>query len=403
MAVFLNKTIYFTVLSVVFLFPTYLIRFKIFGLPTTLLEVLIYILFLLWAVRYVFFSGLLNDISCDDKKYHLIIPGLFLFISGALLASVFSSNQEASFGLFKAYFFDPFLFFIVAVSLLKIKNINVVLKTYLFSAFGVSILSLFYFLGGELTHDGRLQGIFNSPNFLAMYIAPAIIIGLWQLFHNTHTERLNTWFFRFVLTFLIFILYLTASYSAFLGIILAALMFRGLTSKHFFGLVAVVLLVLVMMWPTAKFQNLFSSSPESSITQRVYIWKASISILKDNFLLGIGPGTFQDHYQIYKLKNQTDGMDWSVPYPHNTFLAFFIQNGMIGGIGFLLLLFWYVKSIFDIFKSEQKKYAVLFGAFLVYFLVHGMTDTLYWKNDLSLIFFVFLSVIFIARNDVRER
>ena len=96
-------------------------------------------------------------------------------------------------------------------------------------------------------------------------------------------------------------------------------------------------------------------------------------------------------------------MDLSVPYPHNVFFAFFIQNGLIGGIGFLLLLFWYVKSVFEIFKSEQKKYAALFGAFLVYFLVHGMADTLYWKNDLSLLFFVFLSAVFIMRNEVNKR
>ena len=124
------------------------------------------------------------------------------------------------------------------------------------------------------------------------------------------------------------------------------------------------------------------------------------NLLKDNFLLGIGPGMFQDYYQLYKLESPSDGIDWSVPYPHNTFLAFFIQNGLIGGIGFLLLLFWYVKSVFEIFKSEQKKYAVLFGAFLVYFLVHGMADTLYWKNDLSLMFFVFISALFLAKREV---
>ena len=272
-----------------------------------------------------------------------------------------------------------------------------------------AILALFYFLGNELTYDGRLQGIFNSPNFLAMYIAPAIIIGLWQLLSNTHTERSKIWFYRFISAFLIFILYLTTSYGAFLGIILAAFFIFFLqtpnllkSDSHRLGVVAVILLLFAFQWPTDKFQKLLSFSPESSITQRIYIWKASASILKDNFLLGIGPGMFQEYYQFYALKNSTNGMDLSVPYPHNIFLAFFIQNGLIGGIGFLLLLFWYVKSVFEIFKSEQKKYAVLFGAFLVYFLVHGMTDTLYWKNDLSLLFFVFLSAVFIVRNEFKK-
>ena len=410
MAVFLNKVIYPAILAIVFFLPAYLIRFKIFGLPTTLLEVLIYILFLLWLAKQAFNGDwrITQNIELN-RSNKLLFIGLSLFIGGALIASLFSSNKEASFGLLKAYFFDPFLFFIVAVYSLKIKNISAVLKTYLFSALGVSVLAFFYFLGGELTYDGRLQGIFNSPNFLAMYITPAIIIGLWQLFSNTHTERSKIWFHRFISAFLIFILYLTTSYGAFLGIILAAFFILFLQSPnlwksdfHRLGVVAVILLLFAFQWPTDKFQKLLSFSPESSITQRIYIWKASASILKDNFLLGIGPGMFQEYYQFYALKNSTNGMDLSVPYPHNIFLAFFIQNGLIGGIGFLLLLFWYVKSVFEIFKSEQKKYAVLFGAFLVYFLVHGMTDTLYWKNDLSLLFFVFLSAVFIVRNEFKK-
>ena len=252
--------------------------------------------------------------------------------------------------------------------------------------------------------------VFFTPQFFGgIFFAPAVIIGLQQLFSDTHTERSKIWFHRFISAFLIFILYLTASYGAFLGIILAAFFILFLQSHnllksdfHRLWVAAVILLLLAFQWPTHKFQNLLSFSPESSIIQRIYIWKASVSILKDNFLLGIGPGMFQEHYQLYALKKPIDGMDLSVPYPHNVFFAFFIQNGLIGGIGFLLLLFWYVKSVFEIFKSEQKKYAALFGAFLVYFLVHGIADKLYWKNDLSLLFFVFLSVVFIVRNEFKK-
>lgn len=414
MAALSDKTTYFSILAVIFLLPTYLIRFKFFGLPTTLLEVLIYILFLLWAGKLI-----LNKnwrVFTDIKPDKLLFVGLFLFTGGALLASIFSPNQEASFGLLKAYFFDALLFFIIVIFSLKTENINSVFKTYFFSALGVSILSFFYFLGGELTYDGRLQGIFNSPNFLAMYLSPAVIIGLWLLISSIHTKRPIIWLYRLILFFLIFILYLTNSYGAFLGVILAVFFMLFLLSTNLwksdfhrlgFAVIAIILLLLVLQWPTDKFQKLLSFSPESSITQRVYIWKASISILKDNFLLGIGPGMFQDYYQLYQLSRPIYGsptsVDWSVPYPHNIFFAFFIQNGMIGGIGFLILLFWYVKSVFEIFRSEQKKYAVLFGAFLVYFLVHGMADTLYWKNDLSLMFLMFVAALLVIKRDNESR
>ena len=110
MAVFLNKVIYPAILAIVFFLPAYLIRFKIFGLPTTLLEVLIYILFLLWLAKQAFNKNWRVTRNIElNRSNKLLFIGLLLFISGALIASLFSSNKEASFGLLKAYFFDPFL------------------------------------------------------------------------------------------------------------------------------------------------------------------------------------------------------------------------------------------------------------------------------------------------------
>lgn len=405
---FLDKLIYYGALSVVFLLPAYLARFKIFDIPTTLLELLIYGVFITFVLRLIFFGALCAPAEIFKDK--LLLVGLGLFFGGALIASILSVDQRVSFGLLKAYFFDPLVFLAVIIFSFDFSKIPNILKSYLFSAFGVSILSFFYFLGGELTYDGRLQGIFNSPNYLAMYVAPAIIIAGWFVFYGTHKDRLSAWFYRFALSFLIFILYLTVSYGAFLGIILAVfpmLFFQtpnlNLTKSDFVRLgvaVIVIVFLLIFQWPTEKFQKLLSFSPKSSITQRIYIWEASLDIFKNNFLVGVGPGMFQNHYQLYKLKNPPSAgiIDWSVPYPHNVFLSFFVQNGLLGGIGFLLLIYWLARTTKEIFNSEQKKYAILLGAFLVYFLVHGMFDTLFWKNDLSLMFFMFLSIAIICKN-----
>ena len=45
------------------------------------------------------------------------------------------------------------------------------------------------------------------------------------------------------------------------------------------------------------------------------------------------------------------------------------------------------------FLNQNKKIRRIIRRVFSLFLVHGMADTLYWKNDLSLMFFVFISVV----------
>jgi len=118
------------------------------------------------------------------------------------------------------------------------------------------------------------------------------------------------------------------------------------------------------------------------------IWNAAGEMLKDSPIIGIGPGTFQQVYLEYQSRFSVPYLEWAVPQPHNTFLAFYLQTGLVGFAGFILILFW-------LFKRARADDIVFL--FLVYFLVHGMIDTLYWKNDLALIFALVLGAAYAGK------
>ena len=81
--------------------PTYLIRFDIFGVPSTLLEIIIYLVFL-----YGLFSLGYSHLLKTKKTIWLLIGVLLL----AALASVFISPlKTTALGQFKAFFVDPIL------------------------------------------------------------------------------------------------------------------------------------------------------------------------------------------------------------------------------------------------------------------------------------------------------
>ena len=112
------------------------------------------------------------------------------------------------------------------------------------------------------------------------------------------------------------------------------------------------------------------------------IWSAAGEIIKDNHVFGIGPGTFQKTYLSYAEKFDEPYLEWAVPQPHNIFLAFYLQTGLIGFVGFLLILYWFFS------RKHLRMSPVIANVLMIYILIHGLVDTTYWKNDLSVMFWM---------------
>jgi O-antigen ligase len=144
-----------------------------------------------------------------------------------------------------------------------------------------------------------------------------------------------------------------------------------------------------------KIHDLTSLASRSSLSSRETIWQVSLDLIKQHPIAGIGPGNFQKEYLALQTFYPAY-LEWAVPQPHNIFLAFWLQSGMIGFFGFMLVLAFVFQTLLRSIKD--KKNALLAASLLVYFIytiLHGLVDTPYWKNDLSVIFWIctFLALI----------
>ena len=120
------------------------------------------------------------------------------------------------------------------------------------------------------------------------------------------------------------------------------------------------------------------------------IWRSAIRIISDNWIFGIGPGNFQEKYLEYQ-KYYPPYLEWAVPHPHNIFLTFWISGGGLALGGFLWLIFLYFQDILEIKKTDALRLVSL--GWMLYFLLHGMVDTTYFKNDLAVLFWMaFLAI-----------
>src|SRR3989338_3566118 len=186
-------------LAVMFLIaalPAYLIRFNIFGLPSTILEMMIWVVFIVWFIRN--FSqvknNFLENFKKDSQKIKIRYPfdwEMVLLLLISLSAVAVAGFGFSSFGIWKAYFFEPILFFIVALNVIKgEKGREKILWSLAISALVVSTLAIYQkitcaFIDNPIwAAEGarRVVSFFGYPNAVGLYLGPIVMIFLGWLF-----------------------------------------------------------------------------------------------------------------------------------------------------------------------------------------------------------------------------
>jgi len=366
---------------IVFAAPLYLIQIKSGWFSTNVLEVLIAGFFLLWLMEKKFKP------SSEFKNSQFFWPVILIMV-GAFASSVAANNPKAGLGILKSWFIVPALFAWMTADLIsKKEEIKRILFFLVSSGLAVSLISLAYLFSHKLTFDGRLSAFYLSPNHLAMYLSPAFLISLVMgLFAKKDAEKI----FLFAAAILmIAAIYFTFSYAAWLGIFIGMIVIcffspflKGGLGGIFLTLGIISLSFFLFLGNPQKFSNLINFD-RSSLQSRVMIWQSAGLMIKDHPILGIGPGNFQAEY-LDNQKYFKPYLEWAVPQPHNVFLAFWLQTGLIGLIGFIWLFIVLIKILW---RKQKEPIALALLAVLIYILIHGLLDTPIWKNDLALIFF----------------
>lgn len=413
---FCRKNLFLSLNIIIFCLPLYLVRFSIYDIPTTALEIMIYIIFFVWFLNNLKAPQWIYRKWKFEKQEKELSLGILLLFCGVLFSTIGSDNLPKSLGIFKGFFVDPFLFFLVFVQTVKVKKqVIFSLLSLIFSSLLVSFISFYFAFQGGFTFDGRLNAFYESPNYLAMYISPSFLFvvyffifkrGLFSKIIGTSHIRflskilLNRIFqYLIILTFLSVII-LTKSFGAVFGIFFAFILFlltvgSSLDRKNIFKHKKYLALAIIFsslffgFLALQKYEQIANSEGRSSWHSRIMIWRSSFEMLRDEPFFGIGPGTFQDRY-LELQPRFTPYLEWAVTQPHNSFLSFYLQTGLIGFGGFMVILWWFWKY------GRRKDLALLF---LFYFLFHSLVDTLYWKNDLAMIFWIMLGVVLVLSRE----
>lgn len=426
-----RKIIYYLPL----IFPIYLVKLEVFGVPTNVLEIAVLMLFfgylLMWGKH--FFELWKRGVSMigyflRQNRNFLLLSTIYLVLSVVAVLIVPSEtllidgvtvyqSKRLAFGILKGWVIIPYLWFLMLwFGNDKREDLFTMLYAYIFSALPLVIWSFFQYVTGDfITLDGRASGPFVNANYLAMYLVPAVT-ALWIMIVRGIVLGFRPQ--RFVVGMILAALYsvallMTQSYAAMLAVMVALLVFilftfaihrhyqktfeLGILKKiaYFLMVFAVLALVsaVVLFANTEKWKMFTEFSERSSSSVRLQVYQIAGDFIGQSPLLGIGFGQFEPKYNLEApdLLGHAP-YEWVMLHPHNTFLAVWLNLGFVGLLLFLTVL---LSAFYKMMHSEdyQESFFRLIGAMLLLaMLLHGMVDTYLFKNDLAMLFWLVLAL-----------
>jgi O-antigen ligase len=370
--------------------PLYVVRWHYGPLPTTLLETLIIITVLSYGV------ARWRDGMRRPAPTPYDIPILLLLAAGA--TAVFTAtDHRGALGLYRAYFIEPIAIYYIATDLLGGReNIQRFLIAFAAGSSVFAVLNLIVFVQALAAHNVHVgaapTAFYGDANYVAMYMEPpfAMAAGLLMLGESAGWK----WFggaWLLITGAALAVMFSKGSYLAVAALFVVALIAVPRWRIALSG--AAVAAIVVATQVPLEMQRLATLG--SSIGGREQIFGATATILRGHPIFGIGLGGYS-----YQFRGSTPEI-----YPHDIWLTFWVELGILGVVAFALIVFGLLWRGWRAWPSALGLYRpVLWGVLgaLVLWTVHGLVDSPYWKNDMSIEFWLLAAVQLVVLRAIKH-
>lgn len=374
--------------------PLYVVRFSVGSLPMNVLEVLIVVLLFVTAFR----AACSSLVRRQYAKKIACIPTVVwvttaLLIVAATIAIFISPHTSAALGIWKAYFIEAALFGLCAwLHLEREENLYELAVAFSISACAVSAYAVVQKITGvgitnpfwRALETRRVTSVFGYPNAVGLYfeiMVPFLVAAAWQ----AKKIYARTWFILCTMLALCAIFFAQSSGAiAALAVAGGATLIRFKKTRWLSVILGVVTMLLIFVSPIRKpFADEFLLQGFSG-QLRAQMWRETMQMLRVRPLFGAGLAAYQTAVAPFHINKRVE----IYLYPHNLVLTLWSEVGLLGLAAFATIFFtswrlaWRAPSVWG--------YAC--SAIFVVWLVHGLVDTPFFKNDLSTLFFLVIAL-----------
>lgn len=388
-------------------------------------------------VMCAFFLRMLGIILAGKEVYiATALDAVVLLFAGINVVAAFSSHYlgESLNGLAKLLVYICSYFLFVAVLQHSfVKRARVVVWSLLLAGAAIGLYGLYQYKIGVAplatwedpsveNKATRIYGTLRNPNLLAGYFVPMVPLA----FATAIMHLSDRGWRRFLalpavgIAFLIAVAcFLTGSRGGYIGMLAGTFMVLVIVFGNFWSkqpklrLPALIMLLGLPVLVGAaihfgapaieeRFLSIFAGREHSSNSYRLNVYASSWRMFLDNWWIGIGPGnqTFRLAYGLY-MRSGFDALGtYCVP------LEIAVEAGLSGLIIFAALLFVAAARAHQAFWDSRNGTVrwLAAGAFaaLVALMAHGLVDTVFYRPQVQLIFWLMLAIAVCAAQNRQE-
>ena len=371
--------------------PLYVVRWHVGPIPTTLLEAFI----LITVAGYLVTLWTEKRLPAARTPYD--IPIALLLVAGIISIAVAPDHSRAL-GIYRAYFIEAIAIFYIAVDMLRTRDdVRTVL---LVAAAGSAVMAAGQIVSFAIVLAQHRLQLGDAPSFLntsanavAMYLEPPLAMALaFALFPSRPRER---WVGGALLGLILVAMVLTLSRTSYLAMtVLAVVLVLSLQSarRRLWAIAIIAAIGLVVLEIPIVNHRLLDLA--HSAGERTSLFRQALQMLAQRPLTGAGFDGYPVRVAPFRPSSQVVEL-----YPHDFWLTTWSETGLLGLAAFIAIFFgllwrgWRsVSRATDIYKP------VIWGTSgaLVLYLVHGLFDSPYWKNDLSVEFWLLAALQVVA-------
>ncbi len=357
-------------------------------------------------------SLILKAFTTEDFKFvrtPLDLPLAALLIV-MLVSAVSGYARMSSIKIYMVYFVFICSYYCITNTFTSFKSVAAVVALMLIAALGVSAYGIyqhiFGFAEGKTWTDTdmfediatRVVSTFDNPNVLGEYLLLLIPLAI-GMFLSVKKGTLKLTHLALTAAMCVCMIY-TYSRGNWLGLIAAVFMFIMFYDTRFvwLGIAAVFVAPFVLSTSVISRFTSIGDTADTSTSYRVYIWMGTLAMLKDYWLCGIGLGSdaFNMIYPHYSYAGIV------APHSHNLYLQLIVENGIVGLIVFLIVIFAYyrmvITKITTLKRGIPKAAVTALAAGVFGYLIQGMFDNVWYNYRVFFMFFAILALTAAAVN-----
>lgn len=435
--------------------PSYLLRFEVMGLPSTVLEGMILISFGVWLLTRTNFSRFfkgeykVKDYIRNSQKrrgYPFGPEMIALLLISFVAVGVSGFNMEAL-GLWRAYFFEPLLVFILVINLFQrredIYRVITALSVSALAVAGFAIIQKFtgWMMPAEYWGEdvvNRVTSFYDYPNAVGLLVAPISLAALGvflrkiKRLYEVHWDWMKNFSLGEGVMLVISLLTVLSSWTAIIwarsegaaaGVVVALVAFGLLYGKRT-RIVSVAILILIggfiySYTPAQEYVTEKTTLSDLSGEIRKVQWSGAWEMLSEEYrwFTGTGlagyqetvasyrpPGLFFNKYddpdfrrKIVLFNEEYKSQFWQplevYLYPHNIFLNFWTELGLLGMLLFVWIMIKYFYYGYKSLSGKERELSLALIISLIAIIIHGLVDVPYFKNDLAVQFWVLVALV----------